>query len=533
MRWWLGKWDKHMKLVTCEQMRELDRKTISEFEIPGEVLMDRAGLGVADVVQNLARMSGCADAAVRLFAGRGNNGGDAFVAARYLKERGFDIDVWVVGKPDAISGDALKHFDRMRSAGIALRELPVKEDWDDMPESCSGAGGILVDGLLGTGISGPVRGSAAGAIRHINALGHRNLVVAIDVPSGLNTDTGEPEGEAVVADITVTMGLPKCGLAEPCAMDFVGTVEVVDIGIPEELLNRVESDRELITGKDLRSLMKRRSRNSHKGTFGNVLLIGGAAGYTGAIAMAARAAARSGAGLVTALVPSGIAAVVAGISPESMVHCAPETDTGSLSSDCLAKWNRNVNDFDAILMGPGMTTHKQTRLLVERVIDESRVPIVIDADALNAYEGRINIIKRSSCPIIITPHPGEMARLLGCSVADVQADRFKAALSTAEDTNTVTVLKGSGTIVASKGRPPNINMTGNPGMATGGMGDILGGLVAGLVAQGFEPFDAARIGVYLHGRAGDNVAWRSSQAGMIASDVIEELPSVFMELAIR
>ena len=522
-----------MKLVTTQQMRELDRKTISEYGISGEVLMERAGQGVTEIVQYLAEMAGYNDPAIQLLAGRGNNGGDAFVAARHLKEQGFRVEVWIAGEAGAIGGDALKHLSKMKSAGVAFHELPTRNDWDEMLASRPGGDGILVDGLLGTGISGPAREPAAGAIRYINGLADRCMVVAIDVPSGLNTDTGKAEGATVIADITATMGLPKRGLAEPSAINFVGCVEVVDIGIPDELTARVESDEELITAEDLRGLIGRRARSDHKGTFGNVLIVGGAAGYAGAVAMAARAATRSGAGLVTVLVPARIASVVAGIVPEAMVHSASETEVSSLSSDCLTVWKKSVNDFDAVLIGPGMTTHEQTRLLVERVLAESRTCLVMDADALSVCEGRPEIIKQSTCPIIITPHPGEMGRLLGCRPAEVQADRMKLAVNAAQETDTVVVLKGAGTLVAQNGQPLNINLTGNPGMASGGMGDVLGGLIAGLAAQGCQPFDAARIGVYLHGRAGDNVAWRTSQAGMTAGDVIEELPNVLREISPR
>lgn len=522
-----------MKIVTSEQMRELDRKTIAEFGVPSEILMERAGSGVAGIVQHLARILSCVKPSVQLFAGRGNNGGDAFVAARCLKEQGLDVEVWVAGKIETISGDALKHLRKMESANVTLRELPEEKDWETALKSGYGGSDILVDGILGTGISGPARGPAAGAIRYINALGDRSPVIAIDIPSGLNADTGEAAGDAVIADITATMGLPKRGLVESCAVAFVGNVEVVDIGIPNELIAQVESDKELITVEDLRSLIRRRARNAHKGTFGHVLLIGGAAGYAGAIAFAARAAARSGVGLVTVLVPECIASVVAGIVPEAMVHAAAETNAGSLSGKSLGKWNRNVNDFDAILVGPGMTTHSKSQLLIKRLLSECRNPLVMDADALNVCRGQTNMIKESPCPIVITPHPAEMARLIECSTADVQADRSKAALSAAENFNVTTVLKGAGTVVAQKGRLPNINMTGNPGMATGGMGDVLSGLLTSLIAQGLDPFDAARMSVYLHGRCGDNVAWQSSQAGMIATDLIKELPDVFRELMAR
>jgi len=513
-------------------MRELDGRMIKEFGVSGEALMERAGAGVAEIVQCLARMSGYSKPSVRLFAGRGNNGGDAFVAARCLKEWDVDVDVWLAGAVDEITGDALKHLSKMKAAGITLKELPALEDWEDAHVFCQGAD-IVVDGILGTGITGPARGPAAGAIKHINELSKCSLVVSIDVPSGLNSDTGMAEGGAVKADVTVTMGLPKIGLLEPCAVDYAGTIEVVDLGMPDELISSVGTDIELITAEDLRKVMKRRPRDSHKGSFGHLLIIGGAAGYSGAIALAAKAALRSGVGLVTVLVPESIASIVAGIVPEVMVHGSAETDERSLSSSFFKKWGKDINDFSAVMVGPGMTRHEQTRLVVDRILKECSKPVLVDADALNVYEEQADKFRDASCPVIITPHPGELARLMGCSTAEIQSERFRMAGCAAEATGSVVVLKGAGTLVAQKGKPLNINMTGNPGMATGGMGDVLSGLVSGLAAQGIAPFDAPRIGVYLHGRAGDNVAWRSSQAGMIAGDVIEELPIVVRELTAR
>lgn len=522
-----------MKTVTSEQMRELDRKTIADAGVPGDALMDRAGQGVADVVQFLSRMAGYDNPLVQLIAGRGNNGGDAFAAACHLKERGFDVEVWVAAEAGAIAGDALKHLTRVKSAKIRLEELPTKGDWDDEAGASDLSGCILVDGILGTGISGPARGPAAGAISYINALAARNLVVAIDIPSGLDADTGEAAGDAVTADITATLGLPKRGLLDPRAIEFVGAVEVVDIGIPAAFVERVESDIELIAVADLRAILGRRPRNAHKGMFGHVLILAGAPGYAGAAGLAAAAAARSGAGLVTALLPASVAPIVAGMAPEAMIHAGKQTAEGSLAADCLSAWNRPLTDFSAILIGPGLTANNDTRRLVESVLAESRVPVVLDADALNVCAGRLDMIEKAACPVILTPHPGEMARLTGGRPADIQANRFGAARGMAQRVPGVVVLKGAGTVVAEKGRPLNVNLTGNPGMASGGMGDVLSGLMAGLVAQGIAPFDAARAAVYLHGRSADNMAWRASQAGLIARDVIEELPNVFREITPR
>jgi len=524
-----------MKVVTTEQMRELDCKTIERFEIPGEVLMDRAGTGVAEIAGFLARSAGYSDCSVLLIAGRGNNGGDAFVAARVLKEMGFRVETWLAGEAGAVTGDALTHLSRMKSAGITLYELPTMAEWDDLAGLPLQAG-IVVDGILGTGISGPARGPAAGAIRAVNAFGERNLVVSIDIPSGLNSDTGEAEGDAVMADVTVTMGLPKRGLIEPRAVDCVGSVEVVDIGIPAELTGPIESETELVTLYDLGGLLPRRARSSHKGTFGHVLIVGGAPGYAGAAAMAARAATRSGAGLVSVLTPPAVAPTIASIVPEAMVHAsAGASASGSLPADIFMQWVRKLPDFDAILVGPGMTTVNDSRRIVESILHASRVPVVVDADGLSVLSGKRGVLKGVPCPVVLTPHPGEMARLRGKGItaADIQADRFGMARITAEETESVVVLKGAGTVIAAPGRPLAVNLTGNPGMATGGMGDVLGGLLAGLLAQKVSPFDAARMAVYLHGRAGDAASWHGSQCGTIADDVIEELPHVFRDLSVR
>ena len=521
-----------MKAVSSEMMKEIDRRTIAEFGIPGEVLMDRAGHGVARVVRRLADITGKLKAQVKLFAGRGNNGGDAYVAARYLAEWGFPAEVWLAGTSDAVTGDALTHLNLMREAGVKLHELPAPEDWDALAASLPEDDGLVVDALLGTGITGPAREPVASAIRCIRTLAQRDIVVAIDIPSGLNADTGEAPGETVAADVTVTMAMPKTGLLAPCAVDFVGTVEVIDIGVPDELSGAVESDLELVTPQELKGLFPPRARATHKGTFGHVLIIAGSTGYSGAPILAARAATRSGVGLVTALVPAALAGALAAAVPEAMVHPAPSSPAESLGPDSLALWHRSPNDFDAILIGPGLGSDG-TPELVQKLLHGCTVPLVIDADALNACAGCADPIREARCPRVITPHPGEMGRLLGCSTADVQADRLPVAKRAAAATGSVTVLKGAGTIIATPEGRVAVNMTGNPGMATGGMGDVLGGLLAGLLAQGMAPFDAARSAVYLHGRAGDDAAWRVSQPGLTAGDVIRELLNVFLDLAGR
>lgn len=516
-----------MRSVTSQQMRELDRRTIEEIGIPGIDLMERAGAGVAQAVRRLTDLTRSdRHARVWLVAGRGNNGGDVAVAARLLHDQGFSVIVTLAASADDVKGDARDALDRMRRAGIDLLEAPNAENWTHAE---GGPFGFVVDGLLGTGTTGPAREPIASAIRAINREGAHALVVAVDVPSGLDADTGAAHGDVVRADMTITMGLPKCGLLNPAALEWVGHVDVTDIGIPPSLWESIDSEVDLITPHDLKPLLPPRRRNVHKGDFGRALLIGGSPGYSGAIALAARAALRSGTGLVTVLTPASVAPIVAGLVPEAMVHPATATPAGTLCADSLHNWPGDPEAFDAILIGPGLTPHETSLGLIEQALRTIAVPIVLDADALNVVTGRLSVLRRDA-PVIVTPHPGEMARLLNTTSDAVQADRFAAARRLVDETGAVTVLKGAGTIVADSARPLSVNLTGNPGMATGGTGDVLSGLITGLLAQGLKPADAARLGVYVHGRAGDLAAWHGSPISLIAGDIIEALPRAFREL---
>jgi NAD(P)H-hydrate epimerase len=521
-----------MKVVSSAQMRELDRRTIEEFDVPGEELMRRAGEGVAHILRSLAAMSGCSRPVVHVLAGRGNNGGDGFVVARLLKEEGVDVTVWLAADPDTIQGDARTHFVRMKSAGVPLNVLPTLQDWESL--QAGGLGGdFLVDGILGIGISGPPRGPAAGAISCINAFSDRSVVISIDVPSGLDADSGAAPGAVVRADVTATMGLPKAGLIQPAAVEWVGSIEVIDIGLPDELIRGVSSPVEMIAAADLLGLMPRRRRAAHKGDFGRVLILGGSSAFPGAAALAVRAAVRSGVGLVTALVPEPVAGVAASAEPGAMVRAARATPEGSLLASCLEDAGLRLADYDAILIGPGLTLHPESARLVQRVLDDGSQPLVLDADALTLCAQQPDLLQQSRHPRVLTPHPGEMARLRGCAVSGVQSDRFRVAAEESARFGATVVLKGAGTLVAHAGRPLAVNATGNPGMARGGMGDVLAGFLAGLAAQGLDLYDASRVAVYAHGRAGDCASWRLSQVGMSVDDLIDELPFAMKEVAPR
>ena len=522
-----------MKLVSAEVMRGLDQRTIQDAGVPGEVLMERAGSGLADVLLEWGRAPRFSDHAFHVFAGKGNNGGDGFVAARLLQERGKCADVWLAGSRDQVRGDAAVHLDRMLQAGVALHELPESSDWQAHPLWAPGLKAVLVDALLGTGTQGAPRGVASAAIRALNALAAHNPVVAVDLPSGVDADTGAVPGDAVRADATVTMGLPKRGLAEPSALDHVGTVTVVPLGIPSGFRADVTAEDELVTRQDVAAMLGRRPRHGHKGEYGRVLVVGGAAGFSGAIIMAARAAIRSGAGLVSVVTPASVAAIVAGAVPEAMVHAGAETTSGSLAPDSLEPWCERLGELDSALIGPGLTTHAGGWQLVERLLERAACPLVLDADALNLCAGRTERLAERARELILTPHPGEMARLLACTTSQVQADRREAVVGAAQAWGSTVVLKGAGTWVATPGERPAINLTGNPGMATGGTGDVLAGLLTGLVAQGLPAGAAARAGVYLHGRAGDLAARGGSERSLAATDLIEEIPACFGELGPR
>jgi NAD(P)H-hydrate epimerase len=520
-----------MKVVTAAEMRELDRRTVEEYGLPAGELMQTAGLGVAVHLQELLFDYGLEKGRILIVAGRGNNGGDAFVAAQALQQLQYAVELWMTCSPNELNGVVLAHYRRMMESGVYVEELTTLEDWDNM-DLPSEQFDVIVDGLLGTGISGPARGIPARAIEFINDRSEDALVLSIDIPSGLDADSGDAQGGAVYADVTVTMAQPKQGLLRQQAIEYVGRLEVLDISVPEELVDRVrgEDSVEFISASDaMLMLPTRRARNSHKGDFGHVLLIGGSMGMSGAIIMSARAALRSGVGRVTVFVPRDIHSIVAVALPEAMVF--PMPGLSDFPAQFMVDWR--LTDFDAVLVGPGLGRTDDGVKLVSHLLQILHVPLVLDADAIAVMAGRAGAIAQACCPLIMTPHPGECALLLECSAKQIQQDRRAAALQTAQLTNSVTVLKGAGTIVAVPEGAVAITMTGNPGMAKGGTGDVLAGLLVGLIPQIPDPYSATCLAVYMHGCAGDFAATRHSQMGMTAMDLVEEIPHVFHTLKAR
>ena len=511
-----------MIAVTATEMRALDRWTI-EHGTPGHVLMERAGAGAACVLRERLRAP---RGPVVVVCGPGNNGGDGFVVARHLRRARVPVEVWLAGRPDQVHGDAARMLARWRRVRGTVHDLTGADRVDALCRRL-GAAAAVVDALFGTGLNAPVRGVAAGTIEAINTCGAP--VLAIDIASGLSADTGMPLGAAVRATVTATFGFPKVGQLIYPGVEHTGLLAVVDIGIPPEALAAVQPRVSLLEQQEVGRLLAPRPRDAHKGTFGHVLLVAGSRGKTGAALLAAQGSARAGAGLVTLAVPATLQPALEARVREAMTVALGDTGAGAAALSDGAALEDLLAGRTAVVCGPGLGLADATRSLVAELIRRCRVPLVLDADGLNAVAGT-DLLRARAGPTVVTPHPGEMARLLGTDTARVQADRLGAARAFARDQNVVAVLKGARTIVATPDGGAAISPTGNPGMASGGTGDVLAGVLGGLLAQGLAPFDAALLGVFAHGAAGDAVAARRGEVGLLASDLLAELPPTLARL---
>lgn len=508
-----------MYLVTAKEMRELDRLTIEHYGTPGHVLMERAGAGAVAAV--LQRFPHVRELPVLILAGKGNNGGDGFVMARLLKKARVRCEVVLAASAAEVKGDALRNlqaFTRMRGKVIEVTEPGQL----DLVREKMASSGLIIDALLGTGLNAPVSGLLASFIELTNASGLP--VVAVDSPSGLDAESGEPLGVAVQADMTVTFGYPKRGhIGEPSA-PYVGELVVVDIGIASEALTQVQPQVELLTREDMGWLVRPRRFGAHKGDFGHLLVLAGARGKSGAALLCGGAALRVGTGLVTLGGPSSLNAVFSSALIEAMTVPLPELPDGSLWLDKLALVQA-VKGKSVIAFGPGVGVSTDTVGMTRWLLGHSEVPLVIDADGLNCVAVDVTMLEHARVPVILTPHPGEMARLLNLTNAEVQANRLEHARGFATAHRCFLVLKGANTIIAAPDGRVWVNTTGNPGMASGGMGDVLTGVLSGLLAQGLPPEEACCLGVFLHGYVGDMAAEEKGEAGILARDLIERLPS--------
>ncbi|HEV7734934.1 MAG TPA: NAD(P)H-hydrate dehydratase [Candidatus Binatia bacterium] len=502
-----------MIVVTAAEMRALDRWTI-EHGTPGPTLMERAGAGATAI---LRAWKPRLRAPVVVVCGKGNNGGDGFVVARHLRRARVPVEVFLVGRTDAVGGDAATMLQRWRGK---VQTIETAAQVDGLARRFSRAG-VIVDALLGTGLNAPVTGLMATIIAAIAAAGRP--VLAIDLPSGLSADTGRPLGIAVRADVTATFAFAKVGQVVPPGSTWCGRLEVVDIGIPPAAVEAVRPRTTVLDATYVGALLPRRAPEAHKGTAGHVLVIAGSRGKSGAALLSAGAAARSGAGLTTLAGPAALQSVLEGHVREAMTEALPDGSDGTAALGDGAVVARLLAGRGAVVCGPGLGLNDATRALVRHVVAHATAPLVLDADGLNAVAGTSALADRSG-PTVITPHPGEMARLLSTDTATVQADRLGVARRLASRDGVVVVLKGAGTIVATPDGDAALCPTGNPGMASGGMGDVLSGVVGALLAQGLTPFDAACFAVFAHGAAADAVAARRGQVGLLAGDVLDALP---------
>ena len=511
-----------MKVVTSLTMQETDKRAIKEFGIPGITLMENAGRACVDEILG---EFGLKSHAVVL-AGRGNNGGDGYVIARLLDQQGWSVKVIILADREQIGGDA----------AINLEKLPA-----EMTDFCTKEGefstlykeeiiksDVIVDALLGTGLSSDVSGIYLEAIDLINASGRP--VLSVDIPSGVHGTTGLVLGTAVRAHITVTFALAKLGHILFPGAEQTGRLVTADIGIPPELM-KTASGYDFMTTDTIRPMLHRRDRIAHKGNFGHCLIIAGSTGKTGAAALSANSAVRAGSGLVTLAVAESIHRILEIKTTEVMTSPLPDSGSGHLASNAFSPIEKLLVGKDAVAIGPGIDRHSETCALVKRLVETIVLPLVIDADGLNALAEDITVLKRKkSNQVILTPHPGEMARLLGTSVPEVEANRISVAMDFARDYGVYLVLKGAHTIIATPDGTASINGSGNPGMATGGMGDVLTGIIVSLLGQGYAADEACRLGVFLHGYAADMVAEEKGEIGITATDVQEKLPYAFHRL---
>ncbi|MGH9504464.1 MAG: NAD(P)H-hydrate dehydratase [Terriglobales bacterium] len=506
-----------MKIVTAAEMREIDRRTSTRFGVPSLTLMENAGSVMAAFVASEYLSA----KRVGVICGKGNNGGDGFVAARKLYEAGKDVRVLLLAERSELRGDAAEMFTKLPMAPVTVSSIEqLKAD----PARTALDADVLLDAIIGTGFRPPVSGLYAAAIAALNA--NSAPIVAVDIPSGADADVmGEQVGALARADAVVTFTAPRP--AHVFGMLTAGPTVVAPIGSPDEAVTS-SIQLNLITARDLAPLLGPRPRASNKGNFGHVLVLGGSTGKAGAAAMAGIAVLRAGAGLCTVATAASVLATVAGFHPELMTEPLPETDAGSVARSALDRIDNLVKGKTVLAVGPGISRHADTAAAVRDILKKYKMPVVLDADGLNAFDGHAPELKDKPGNLVITPHPGEMARLANSTIPAVQHDRLNVARTFAREHELIVVLKGHRTLVALPDGTAWVNTTGNPGMSTGGTGDILTGMVAGLIAQHPDRIAEAVIAaVHLHGLAGDVARESMGEHSLVATDLLQALPEAF------
>ncbi len=519
-----------MKIVTAAEMRETDRVTSERYGVPSLTLMENAGTAVAEFALGRFPQAEC----IAVICGKGNNGGDGFVAARKLREAGRNVKVVLLADPTELKGDAAEMYQRMMAPALVVK---TTEELNGSEVKKALEADLLIDAILGTGFRPPVMGFYADAIRVMNASGLP--VVSVDIPSGADADSptlsakdgptrvGQPENIVTRADAIITFTAPRP--AHIFAELTSGPAVCSPIGSPDEAIQSA-LNLEVVTARDIVKFAAQREPAAHKGSFGHVLVIGGSTGKAGAAAMAGMGALRVGAGLVTVATPKSVLPTVAGFAPELMTEPLAETETGAISMRALeyGKLDAMVEGKSVVALGPGFSRHPEAAQFARSLVSMHYQPLVIDADGLNAFEGSPQQLDGHRRPLVLTPHPGEMARLTGLSTVDVQKDRVAMARRLAAERHAIVVLKGRRTVIAQPEGPTWINPTGNPGMATGGTGDVLTGMIAGFIAQQTKDvLGAVLAGVYLHGLGGDIARNLVGEHSLVATDILAMLPLAF------
>ncbi len=508
-----------MYLVTAAEIQKMDEETIRSFGIPGRVLMENAGRGATRIL--LENFPDIQSKSLGILAGRGNNGGDGFVVARYAAQQGIAVCVYLLAAADRVAGDARANLDLLSALKVPVIEIPDAERLADRTAAMA-QHSIWVDAVFGTGLNSDIRGHFRDAIDLVNSF--NRPVLAIDIPSGINADNGQVCGTSIQAELTVTFAFPKIGHVTFPGMNSVGSLEVIDIGIPPHITDAVAPRQMLTTRAVVSRNLVQRPPDAHKGDTGHLLVIAGSTGKSGAAAMTCLAAMRTGAGLVSLGAPASLNAVLETMLVEVMTAPLAETSVGGLAESALDQIAGLLAGKRCVAIGPGLGTAAATGQVVRKLIRKCEQPMVIDADGLNLIAGHDKILAKLQVPAVLTPHPGEMARLTGLSTTRIQHDRVNCARDFATATGAILVLKGAGTVVAMPNGKVHVNTTGNSGMASGGMGDVLTGIIAGLITQGYSPETAAVAGVYLHGAASDALAAAGKPVGYLASDVIKQIP---------
>lgn len=516
----------YLKVALSDEMRSIDKITIEKYGIPGVVLMENAGVSVVkEIIKEFSTQS-----KFTIVCGRGNNGGDGFVVARHLYDKGFELNVFIVGDKDGIKGDALINLNIITKLGIDIHTIGYDEDLIKFKENLIHFPHV-VDALFGTGLNKDIGGVSEKVINIINK--HSKHTISIDIPSGIGGNDGKVYKAAIRADKTIAFSLPKCGNLIYPGAEYNGELVIADIGIPKQVIKSMDLNHNLIDFELIKDNLPSRKKNTHKGSYGKANIIAGSAGMTGAAILTCKSALRTGLGLLKLYIGESLNHIVKTSVPEAITVPLQEMRKGVIGINHIEKIIADTENANVLTIGPGCGNTAELSEITKQVLNKVKVPIVIDADGLNALSKNTQWLLEKKSKIIITPHIGEMSRLTGISIEEIKNNLIAVAKEFSQNLGVIVVLKGASTIVVAPGGEVFINICGNPGMATAGSGDVLTGIITGLIAQGLEPLKATVTSVYLHGVTGDSVAGDKGEYGLLAGDLVEYLPYTIKNIVQR